>query len=66
MQPKAVSDFLGDIYPKDPARRQAIEMCVLADVNFNRLDTAVRDDCYRHAFASPASLVSPPAVGWCS
>ena len=63
VQPKVVSDFLADLYPKDPARRQALDRCILTDVNFNRLDAAARDACYRHALAAPASLVSPLPPG---
>jgi hypothetical protein len=48
-----VWDFYQDIYPSDPAKREALNLCMLRDVGFNRLDRAARDQCYQHAFAAP-------------
>jgi hypothetical protein len=52
--------LLDDIYPKNAARAQALRLCMLADPNFNRLDSAARDACYYHAFGERTS-VSPTA-----
>jgi len=30
-QLKVVTDFVADIYPNDPAKRQALALCILAD-----------------------------------
>jgi hypothetical protein len=55
MKSEAVSGFVADIYPKDSVRREALNLCALANPNFNRLDPAARDACYGHAFATLAS-----------
>jgi hypothetical protein len=54
-----VNRLLGDIYPRDAARAEALKLCMLANPNFNRLDSAARDACYYHAFGRQASLPSP-------
>ena len=41
-----------DVYPSDPAKRQALELCFLQDQAFNRLDAGQRDTCYRHALVA--------------
>jgi hypothetical protein len=51
-----IRTLLDDIYPKDAARAQALRLCMLANPNFNRLDSAARDACYHHAFGERASL----------
>jgi hypothetical protein len=38
-----------EIYPSDTVKRQALELCFMQDHNFNRLDAAQRESCYRHA-----------------
>jgi hypothetical protein len=61
-----ISNLLADVYPNDTAKRQALNLCMLADPKFDRLDGAARDACYQHAFAPAASMamstpvVSPP------
>jgi hypothetical protein len=59
MQSKTVSGFVGDIYPADPAKREALKLCLLADSHFNRLDPDARATCYRHAFFAPSSQAIP-------
>jgi hypothetical protein len=59
MQSPVVSGFVFDIYPQDPGRREALDLCIFADRNFNRLDPTARDACYRHAFATLASTEPP-------
>lgn len=44
--PGVVKAFYHDIYPDDPAKRQALELCFMQDHKFNRLDSADRDACY--------------------
>jgi hypothetical protein len=53
--------LLNDIYPKDPARAEALRLCMLADPNFNRLDGVAREACYHHAFGEQASVPLAPA-----
>lgn len=47
MNPGVVKAFYEDIYPSDPAKRQALELCFMQDHKFNRLDSGERDRCYR-------------------
>jgi len=55
-----IHSLLDDIYPKDAARAQALRLCMLANPNFNRLDTTARDACYHHAFGGRGSVPSVP------
>jgi hypothetical protein len=45
--PDIVQDFYEQLYPSDPAKRHALELCFLADHQFNRLDRSQREACYR-------------------
>jgi len=56
-----INRLLDDIYPKDAAKAQALRLCMLADPNFNRLDSAARDACYYHAFRERASISPAPS-----
>ncbi len=47
MNPGIVNAFYRDIYPDDPAKRQALELCFMQDHTFNRLDASARDACYQ-------------------
>lgn len=47
MNPGVVNAFYHDIYPDDPAKRQALELCFTQDHKFNRLDSDARDACYK-------------------
>lgn len=40
------------VYPSDPARRHALDLCILRDPTFDRLDRTQRDDCYREELGS--------------
>lgn len=60
-QLRPVNRLLGDIYPRDAARAEALKLCMLANPNFNRLDGAAREACYRHAFGKQASQPAPLA-----
>jgi hypothetical protein len=48
LQIQNLASLVYEIYPIDPAKRQALAMCALADPNFNRLRPIARDACYRH------------------
>ncbi|HWD57346.1 MAG TPA: hypothetical protein VG308_03645 [Stellaceae bacterium] len=58
MNPGVVKAFYEDLYPPDPARRQALDLCFMEDHKFNRLDAAARDDCYRRMLL-PLGEVAP-------
>jgi hypothetical protein len=47
MNPGVVKAFYEDIYPNDPAKREALDMCFMENHTFNRLDTDQRDSCYK-------------------
>ena len=47
LNPGAVKAFYEDIYPRDPAKRQALDLCFVENHKFNRLDAGERDACYR-------------------
>jgi hypothetical protein len=53
-----VKGLLDDIYPKDAAKAQALKLCILANPDFDRLDSAARNACYHHAFGEQASVSS--------
>jgi hypothetical protein len=36
------------LYPADPAEQRALNECFTQDPNFNRLNPAAREACYRH------------------
>jgi hypothetical protein len=55
-----IHSLLDDIYPEDAARAQALRLCILANPNFNRLDSAARDACYHHAFGEASVSSVPP------
>jgi hypothetical protein len=63
MQSKTVLGFIGDIYPADPARREALNLCFLADSHFDRLDPDARATCYHHAFVEPSRQDIPAPAG---
>ena len=56
-----IRTLLDDIYPKDATRAQALRLCMLANPNFNRLDSAARDACYYHAVGGRASISPVPS-----
>lgn len=47
MNPGVVKAFYHDIYPEDPAKRQALDMCFMENHKFDRLDAGERDACYK-------------------
>lgn len=66
LQPSRLTNFLNEIYPLDGAKRQALDICMLRDPNFNRLARSAREACYEHELAAPrlaaarATLAVPP------
>jgi hypothetical protein len=61
VHPKAISSLYLDVYPADPAKRQALELCFLQNRDFNRLDAGQRENCYRQVLA-PAETKSGSAL----
>jgi hypothetical protein len=64
IHPDAVKAFYENIYPSDPAKRQALDMCFTEDHKFNRLDATERDACYKRTMftlgeVSPAGAAQP-------
>jgi hypothetical protein len=60
MNPSVVKGFYEDLYPSDPAKRQALELCFMQDHKFNRLDADQREACYHHLLSSLGDI---PAAG---
>lgn len=61
MEPGVVKAFYEDIYPSDPAKRQALELCFMQDHKFNRLEPDEREACY-HRMLQPLGEVSASAT----
>jgi hypothetical protein len=58
-----IRGLYGDIYPTDPAKREALDLCFTQDHEFNRLDTVQRKSCYRRALLPAAAAAGfVPAV----
>lgn len=64
--PQAVTTYYQEIYPGDPAKRQALDVCFMQDHTFNRLDPGQREACYRHilnsAEATSAGTAAQPVL----
>ena len=45
--PGMVKALYRGIYPSDPAKREALDMCFMENHEFNRLDADQRDTCYK-------------------
>jgi hypothetical protein len=60
VNPEAFRSFYLELYPNDPAKRDALEMCFLQDHKFNRLDPDERATCYRHALVPTQSVAGTP------
>jgi hypothetical protein len=50
--PGAIWDYYRELYPSDPVKSQALEMCFLQDHKFNRLDADEREGCYKRALVA--------------
>ncbi len=62
INPGAVKAFYEDLYPGDPAKRQALELCFMQDHKFNRLDSGEREACY-HRMLQPLGELPAAAAG---
>jgi hypothetical protein len=58
VHPDAVKAFYEGIYPSDPAKREALELCFIQDQRFNRLDSAEREACYGRVIVPPIEVSS--------
>jgi hypothetical protein len=58
MNPGVVKAFYHDIYPNDPAKREALDMCFMENHKFNRLDAGERDACYKRML-QPLGEITP-------
>ena len=61
MNPGVVKAFYEDLYPSDPAKRQALELCFMQDHLFNRVDPGAREACYRRMLPTLAGTSAAPA-----
>jgi hypothetical protein len=64
IHPDAVKAFYENIYPSDPVKQQALDMCFMEDHKFNRLDASERDACYKRTMftlgeVSPSGAAQP-------
>jgi len=57
LNPGVVRAFYQDIYPSDPAKRHALELCFLQDHQFNRLEPNARENCY-HRMLQPLGEIA--------
>ena len=48
-RPDIADTLLRQAYPTSPAQRWALDHCALENQNFDRLDAAAREECYRRA-----------------
>jgi len=62
MNPGVVRGFYEDLYPNDPAKRQALELCFMQDHKFNRLEASEREACYRRMLQSIGDIPPPGAA----
>ena len=64
--PDRVRDFYETLYPSDPYKREALELCFARDHAFNRADPEAREACYRQVLAGPVPVsareLPPPRV----
>jgi len=62
IHPGAVKAFYVNIYPEDPAKAEALNLCFTENHAFNRLDSAAREGSYRHILASLGELPKAAAA----
>jgi hypothetical protein len=63
LEPGNLTSVINDIYPLDAAKRQALNLCMLRDPNFNRLASAAREVCYRHELDEPQLAAARATIG---
>jgi hypothetical protein len=57
--PDRVFDFYDGMYPSDPYKREALEICFEHDHEFNRADFGAREACYHRVLAGPNPIPNP-------
>jgi len=69
LAPDHLTNFIDSIYPFETSKKQALNLCMLRDPNFNRLNSLSREACYQHELAGPmlaaaraTTRVAPNAV----
>lgn len=67
LHPGAVRALYEGVYPGDPAKREALDLCFMQDHKFDRLDSSERDDCYRRMLyplgdVAAGAPATPPAA----
>jgi len=62
VRPAAMGAFYQEIYPSDPAKRQALDECIALDPRFNRLDSNERAACYRRGAAAAPEAAAVRAM----
>jgi hypothetical protein len=58
-----ISRFYRDIYPTDPVKREALDLCFTQNHQFNRLDPVARASCYSHALLPAAAMAGLAPIG---
>ena len=58
VRPDMVNGFYEQLYPSTPEQRRALNECFTQDPNFDRLDPAAREACYRHVLPSAAAVAA--------
>ena len=60
--PGVVKAFYEDLYPSDPAKRQALELCFMQDHKFNRLEPDERAACYQRMLQPLGDILAAGAA----
>jgi hypothetical protein len=60
--PGMVKGFYEDLYPSDPAKRRALELCFMQDHKFNRLFADEREACYHRMLSSLGEIPTAGAA----
>ena len=63
LEPGSLTSFINEIYPLDVAKRQALNLCMLRDPNFNRLAPSAREACYGHELNEPRLAAARATTG---
>lgn len=59
-RPDVADAILQQVYPVNTAQRLALDRCALENQNFDRLDAAARDACYRRSAAVQKAAAAAP------
>jgi hypothetical protein len=60
--PSRVFGIYEGMYPSDPYKREALQICYEHDHEFNRADADSRDACYRRVLAGPNPMPNPQVL----